>query len=291
MDHLLPIWEHLPESLRGWINVTMRGPHRQPVETDDVVMVAASGDIPMTHRCIYVEHGAGQRYDSYQHPAAPASYAVSLPDNVIACIGPRPDTCDAYQRPAFAAGAPICDQYQLFGEPGVIAITFHWNASGVCPEATNALDHYYRGMGRLIVEWRRQGFEVLGHYHPRFPQLVDRWNAWRVPVATADEVRTRASVLISDNTSLAYEMAYLGRQNVSMNAPWFRRDVEHGLRFWSHAPGVQVDSPAELGTLDLNDLDGGWRAETTAYVYGAPMNTGQDGLRAAAWITSFVSSL
>lgn len=291
MDHLAPIWDRLPGDMRGWLHVDIRGVASKPVEPDDFVMVAASGDIRPKWRCIYVEHGAGQRYNEYGHRDAPASYAVDLPDNVVACIGPRQDICDAYDRPAFPAGAPICDGYPLFGEPGVIAITFHWNASAVCPEATNALDHYYTDLGRLIVGWRKQGHEVLGTYHPRFPQLVDRWNGWRVPIVGADEVRQRADILIADNTSVQYEATYLGRKVVTLNAPWFRRDVEHGLRFWSHVPGVQVDSAEELEALDMSNLVGGWRGDVSEYTYGSALNAGQDGMRAAAWVTSFVHSV
>lgn len=294
MDHIEPIWDRLPEGLRGWKHVDeSRQPMPPKSDPDDIVMVAGSSDWFVNRRLIYVEHGAGQKYNEYWNPKAAASYhGGPLPDNVIACISPRQDVADSWDVPAFAAGAPICDPYELFCEAeGVIAITFHWNAVNVCPEATNALDHYYADLPRLIVGWRRQGLEVLGHMHPRFPRLRVRWDAAHVPIVDAATVRRRASILIADNTSLAYEMAYLGRQVVSLNAPWFRRDVEHGLRFWSHVPGIQVDDADELEALDMANLKGGWNADVPGYVYGKSMNVGDDGLKAAAWVSSFVAGL
>lgn len=292
MDHLLPIFNKLPESMRGWTEIHRNMPKRS--DPDDIIMVAANGDFIPGRRNIYVEHGAGQKYVEYRNKLAHKSYHGSeLPENVICAISPRQDVADSWNVPAFAAGAPICDPYHLYGsQSGVVAITFHWNAEPVCPEATSAFAHYFEHLGRLIYGWRQQGLTVLGHYHPKFPQLADRWNSMKVPIATADEVRNRADILIADNTSLAYEMAYLGRNVISLNAPWYRRDVDHGLRFWDHVPGIQVDDADELHALDLTCLPAGvWRAETTEYVYGKPLSRGDDGMRAAAWITQFVHGL
>lgn len=290
--HIAAIWEHLPDALKGWNVLDMsRRPQPPDSEPDDLIMVAAPRDFVDDRRMVYVEHGAGQRYVEYRNQRAALGYhGAEHPANVVAYISPRQDVADSWGRPAFAAGAPICDPYQLFGEPGVVAVTFHFDATAVCPEATSAFAHYTRDLERIIYRWRTQGMTVLGHHHPRFPQLAQRWKAWRIPVASADEVRRRASILIADNTSFAYEMAYLGRQVVSLNAPWYRRHVEHGMRFWSHVPGIAVDEPDELEALDMTNLKGAWRAETTEYVYGKAMNTGVDGLHAAAWLTALAGA-
>lgn len=291
MAHLAPIWDELPHGLKGWkcLDVS-RQPMPPQSEPDDIVMIAGADDAFIDRRLVYVEHGAGQRYVNFESEKARKHYGIPS-ERVIAHIVPRQQMVDESPVPAFAAGAPICDGHPLFGEPDTVAISFHWNAHRVCPEATNALAHYINDLGRLVVQWRRQGLHVYGHHHPRFPAMAHHWEALRVPVISADEIRQRVNVLIADNTSLAYEMAYLGRNVVSLNAPWFRRDVEHGLRFWSHVPGVAVDSPAELADLNPSNLKGAWRGETTEYVYGRAMNYGLDGKRAAAWLTQFVMGL
>ena len=61
------------------------------------------------------------------------------------------------------------------------------------------------------------------------------------------DVCRRADVYITDNSSTLFEFAATGRPVVVLNAPEFRRNVNHGLRFWEAATvGVQVDHPRDL---------------------------------------------
>jgi hypothetical protein len=301
-DHLDAIWLRLPDQLRGSRIVDPHGHAPKFWSHDDVVMVASYPDIFTAdrYRVIYVEHGAGQSYvNADEMGAANYYHGGQHPECVIAYIGPRQQVIDSWSRPGFAAGAPICDPYQLFSPERVAAITFHYNppAARVVPEIGTAFEHYRERLGDVIAALRQQGYQVLGHRHPRFNHLRGYWEReHHIREVSAHELRTRAQLLIADNTSMMYEMMYLGRDVIALNAPWYRRDVEHGMRFWSHAPSIQADDPAELIDV-VSDLDkillerSGLDWRTTDYVYGTSHSDGYDGLRAATWLTTFVSGL
>ena len=92
---------------------------------------------------------------------------------------------------------------------------------------------------------------VLGHGHPRIlDQLMPVYEELGIePAYTFEEVLDRASVYCCDNSSTLFEFASLDRPVVVLNPPWYRREVEHGLRFWEAATvGVQVgDQPLDIG--------------------------------------------
>lgn len=304
MDHMEPIHRHLPDELRGErLTDPQRSlSHIKHWSKNDVVMVASYIDIAAAgdRNVIYVEHGAGQTYEGAKPDAANYYHGGKHPENVVGYIGPRQSVIDAWGRPGFAAGAPICDDYELFSAERVVAITFHWNGGSPAmvgvPEAGTAFDYYNERMSAIVDTFRRNDWTVVGHRHPRANYLKGYWERLDVPTASASEIRERAQLVVVDNSSFAYEMQYLARDVITLNAPWFRRDVEHGLRFWEHAPGLQVDGPEELlGAIpDLDDIrahPGMSSFDQNNAVYGKAFNDGLDGFRAATWLTGFVSEL
>jgi len=125
-----------------------------------------------------------------------------------------------------------------------VAVTFHWEC-GLVPETRSAWSHYDRVLPHLAADPR---WQLLGHGHPRlWGTIRRRWAQLGVEhTPELDDVLDRADLLVGDNTSALFEFASTGRPVVVVNAPWYRRDVEHGLRFWSHPPGLQVDRPEQL---------------------------------------------
>lgn len=163
-----------------------------------------------------------------------------------------------------------------------VALTFHWDCPLV-PETLSAWRHYDRHLP-LLVQWARsEGVELLGHGHPRlWRRIVDRWQRLEVePVERFDDVLDRAGLLCFDNTSAGFEFASCDRPVVVLDAPWYRRDVDHGGRFWQWADvGVRTGDPSTLiesleRALTDDDEQRANRERVSAEVYCA-----RDGLAA-----------
>jgi hypothetical protein len=128
-------------------------------------------------------------------------------------------------------------------DPPVVAISFHWDCR-ICPETRSAWEHFRSALPELASEFR-----MIGHGHPRILEaLAPEYERLGIPVVwDFEEVMETADVYINDASSTLYEFASLDRPVVVLNAPWYRRDQNHGLRFWEHADvGVQCDDPDYL---------------------------------------------
>lgn len=266
--HLLPIWKALPAEARGAFYAPRASdPWGEPLKAahprDRIVMVAGFSDAQKfpRNRLVYVEHGAGQTY--LGDTGGSYSGGDGL-DHVRLFLAPSERVADRWRNrypatPAVAVGCPRLDPWHRGQAPEpflpTIALTFHWNCP-TAPESRWALPHYQADIAAQVARWRAEGWRVLGHGHPRAWGVLARlWHRYTsvTPCPDYNQVLDEADILVGDNTSALYEFASLDRPVVVLNAPWYRRDVEHGLRFWSLVPGWQVDGPEELAGLD-------WRA-------------------------------
>jgi hypothetical protein len=292
-QHVLQVWRHLPDHLRGEM-VTGQLSGRARFDLDDIVMVGGYYDIDRArgHRVIYVEHGAGQSYPGDRKTAThPAYHGSDHPGNVIGYISPRPEVAKAWGRPAFAAGSPVCDPYVDVVPRHVAVFAFHWDCH-IVPETRSAYMHYADHLELMIGHVRDADLEVVACTHPRDIRMPIVWRNLGVERVPASVALSEATLVIADNTSLAYELCNLDRSAIALNAPWYRRDVHHGLRFWDAPHGLPIDHPDEFLALDIASYVGSreaatftLRAATAAY---GPLIDGHAGERAAQWIVDLV---
>jgi UDP-N-acetylglucosamine:LPS N-acetylglucosamine transferase len=134
----------------------------------------------------------------------------------------------------------------------VVAVSFHFDLS-LLAETRSARMHFTSALPGLARSYR-----LIGHSHPRL-DLSQFYRRMGIEyVRDFDEVCRRADVYVCDNSSTLFEFAATGRPVVVLNEPHYRRDVEHGLRFWDAADvGIQVDSPHDLAPAIRLALDDG----------------------------------
>jgi CDP-glycerol:poly(glycerophosphate) glycerophosphotransferase len=253
-DHLGAVLDALPPAVRGSISSTTEA-------SDDPILVASYGDMIRARdagrtRIALMEHGAGQSYGgrSVRH----GSYAGGMnrgAANLFLHPGMHPANRDRAAYPAArveVVGSPYLDTLPTReGKPGrVVAFTFHFNGA-VCPETKTAYPAFFPAIVKLA-----ERYEMLGTAHPMLwrkgrsgRQIADRYRQYGIePVENFADICRRADVLIADNTSAMFAFAATGRPVVVMNAPWYDRRVNHGLRFWDASEvGVNCDDPATLG--------------------------------------------
>lgn len=261
--HIEPVARELQD--RGH-NVELLRPGRTPPE-GALVMVASWTDTQALstgrRRIIHIEHGAGQTYDGDERTRGKAGYPGGDGyDRVVLFVCPSETVAAKWKArypgaAAVAAGCPALDDYHrtpITPETARIALTFHWR-SGHSPEAGTAWEVYSRAISeQLITLALDEGWALLGTEHPRWDgQLLTDWKMMGVPTAGREgvsgwaDVMDRASLLVADNTSMLPEFASLGRPVLFLNSPEYRRDVDHGGRFWEWPKGqVSCDSPFDL---------------------------------------------
>ena len=302
-DHLAPVWIALQtRAERGQFYVTSELVDRaraQGIQVEELpaglelppsqnpTVVVAYGDMKRARNVgrpvILGEHGAGQGYmdDETGLPLRSGSYIGARDrEGVIGVLVPgrhallrhqsaHPDT------PAIAVGCPKFDRWLRLPRPAldppVIGISFHWDSRAVA-ETRAAWRYYVPALKTLAQTYPG----LLGHAHPRLGGVMTEvYRSLGIEVvADFDTIVARASLYAVDNSSTLFEFAALNRPVVVINAPFYRREVHHGLRFWEFADvGVQVGDWTGLvegvvtALLD-DDARSRRRREVTQAIYG-----------------------
>lgn len=302
VDHIAPVWNVIGNRGTFWVSearlasrARTRGVVAQVGRPDGrrpVLVAAYRDELSVAGPVVLLEHGAGQHYGGVDA----SSMGATRPD-VILYLAPN-EGCAERMRPVLpnarcvAVGCPRLDRHlhrpdPPNGEP-VIGVTWHWPAR-TWPEAMWAWPHYRQYLPSLA-----QGRQVVGHGHPRvLGRLIGDYRRAGVRVeADPETFLDSIDVLVADNTSLIFEAAAIGIPVAVLDAPWYRRDMEHGLRFWEWADiGPRtVHGPALAETVDRawseRDNYRPVREKMRAAVYG-PWD-GQAAVRAAAAISETV---
>jgi hypothetical protein len=275
IDHIAPVWNELKSfSLRGKFYVHKNLVARAEswgctdvigLDTPDElltvppgrgpVVCAAQGDLIQASKgkgrpYILFEHGVGlifPRFSGYAGGLGMRRYVgLFLAPNQVVYNKTAATFPQAFQA---IVGTPKLDEWAHHApkEPEVIptiAISFHWDGKAVCPEAGTAWEHY-----KNVVSQLGQVYHVLGHGHPRsMDYYAPIWESMGFEVVRDfREVMERADVYVNDCSSTLYEFLVTKRPVVIMNAPWFSKKVNYGIRFWDYTDiGPQVEQPEDL---------------------------------------------
>ncbi len=262
---------------------------------EGLVVTASVNDARLAEKSrrpqVFCEHGAGQTYSS-RHPSYAGGHSGRSQVRLFLCPNESVAARNRQYYPgaeSVVVGCPKLDAWHRAprkqrSDPPVVAISFHWDAASVCPEARWAYPHY---RNHLLPVIRDERWRVVGHGHPRaLSALQNAYRRWGLPVLEHfSDVVQQADVYVCDNSSTLYEFASLNRPVVVLNAPWYRRGVEHGLRFWEAANvGVQVDDPHDLSeaiALALRDAPAQRRARKAAVALAYAYTDGRAAERAA----------
>lgn len=302
-DHVAPVADALRSTgsgvLRG-VEAPRGRPWGVPLRQDrrGALWLVASGADAQRIRpapVIYLEHGAGQSYHGDERARRSGSYAGGEGlEHVVLFLCPNESVADRWraaypETPAVVVGSPRLDRWHRWerfdptprsrllppARPRV-AVSFHW-PNTLCPESQWTLPHYRGELHALAMAVAGAGGELIGHGHPRAWRTLRReWARIGVrPVEDLEQVMAEADVLVVDNSSAGPEFASLGRPIVWLSAPWYRRDVDHGGRFWSWTEGIRhVEDPGQLVPTVLDamanpDRDVEARAAMVRAVYSA----------------------
>jgi hypothetical protein len=225
-----------------------------------------------------MEHGAGFSYGNGH-----TSYAGSPDREGVVLFASPNEQVDSLNRAAHPhkkhviVGSPKLDAWVARGpkERGarpVAAFSFHWDCQ-VVPETRSAFPVYSAQLERMLRFPGKLQWDVVGHGHPRLWPTISRF--WRRNKVKGEkefyDVVTLSDVYVIDTSSTLYEFAALDRPVVVLNAPFYRKNVNHGLRFWDHVPGIQVDHPKDLkDAIDeavFRDTFAAERKSATEFVY------------------------
>lgn len=252
--HLRPVFDALDPSERG----TFYGPGGVPSVPGngrDAVLVCAYSDLQrVRHRpVVYMEHGASQEYETPN----PAYAGGTDRGGVVLMLAPnernRQTNAAAHPDiPCEVVGSPILDAMRHRPrDENTVVFAWHWDCR-MWGASRSAFAHFRPGLYAAVQELRGDGWDVIGHGHPRAfdkaPNLRPWYESWGVPIVEDfRDALSLADVLVGDNTSAQWLSAALGVRQVALEAPWYSEAREQRLwPRWAVDLGTYAYGPEDI---------------------------------------------
>lgn len=216
------------------------------------IIVASIGDLRHVmqsgRRIALLEHGCGLSFSSNQ----PGHSGGGGDRGEVDLFLMTNEWCAKRDRETYphkkvvTCGAPKMDAWfkkkWATHDPPVIGYATHWDCQMV-PETRSSFPYFKAALGNLAKRLR-----VIAHCHPRSSEAV--WQQFAALgldiIRDWSDMLESVDILVCDVGSAPYEFAATGRPVVVCNAPFYRCNVKHGLRFWDAIPGLQCDTPQDL---------------------------------------------
>jgi hypothetical protein len=272
IDHIAPVWDALYDEnvgsfytsreLFGYAQSRLKhnlylfeyDDKNRLLSSDNPILVCAYGDMKHCHlanpkkRLFMMEHGTGHGFGTSAYPNGPGDR-----DLVSLFLPPNQYTADKIHTvrdtPCEVIGTPKLDwiAHHEFkrGNPPTVCISFHHGTKRTrIPEAGSALEHY-----KEFIPTLKENYNLVAHGHPLTRERDKPFYAsLGIPfIDDFTEVLKTVDLYINDLSSTLYEFIATSKPVIVLNAPWFRREVKHGLRFWDYTDiGFNVEEPEEL---------------------------------------------
>lgn len=330
IDHMADVWKLMPQEIRGTfyipevlVNYSVnKGVPRntiiplgcrneKPTSCAEIpfaknpIVTSAYGDMVLAGHynerpLILMEHGVGLTFNDAKGKTV-SGYGggegkrseVSLflaPNEYIA----KKTTATFPEAPQVIIGTPKLDpwahqfdkKHEIPDNP-TVCISFHWDGSSVAPEAGNAWEYYRRSLSSI-----KDHYNLYGHGHPKsIDMFTPVYKKLGIPVIKDfSDVMNIADIYVNDCSSTLYEFCVTGKPVVVLNAPWFRRSVQHGIRFWDYSDiGIVCNKPDDLlfSIAEAIDDPVGIRTRRKKYVKELYPNLGYAAQTAAKALKEF----
>lgn len=294
LDHLRPTWEaaggRLVVSQKIASHAERRGLspelHDGAPQVSGTVVVASRYDRRLAaeggaERIIFCQHGNGQSFIRPEHRGYAGGPGL---DDVALFLATNEHNAAAWRRaypdtPVEIIGCPRLDRLagreaKPQNDPPTVCLSFHWDPKSTgnkLRETWTAWPYYKRTVERLAQA--NTPYRLVGHGHPRIAKKLRPWYRklgieW---IGDIEDVLDRADLYVNDCSSTLYEFAATDRPVVVLNTRDYRRNREHGLRFWEYADvGVNCNQPQHLDRAireALSNPNPDRRREIVAAVY------------------------